>query len=552
MRTSRLDLRGGFALAALALAAPAAAQEGGFDAHGFHAAGHAGYPLGWLTLEHPDPGWAGSADAGVVFDYADDPLVEAIVDGTVPVLDQLLTANVVAGLSIVGAARVDVVMPVVLFGVDQAGTFAAPGDARVQGTVGIVDRERAGIGLSVSPMVWLPTGASARYVGDAGVGFGGLVSAGAELGPIGWVVNAGARTGPSAVVRNVNWGTNLLGGAGLAVRADDLTSIGGEVRGAPSVGTDAWGVPVEALLHVRRQLPAGLWAMAGGGAGLVGGVGASRFRVVAGFGWRAPGEPPEGDADGDGVGDKRDECPTEPEDLDGFWDSDGCPDTDDDKDGVLDAVDACPRDPEDLDRVQDGDGCPEPDNDGDTIADFDDACPLDPEDLDGFEDSDGCPELTDARDTDGDGVPDTRDLCPNEPIRAGQDPATSDGCPKLAEIAANRIVITERIYFEEGRATLLPDSTPVLEAVAALLTEHPEITDLLVEGHTNDVGDDAFNYDLSDKRAAAVVDWLVKAGVDRNRLASKGYGETRPLVPNDSDEHRAQNRRVEFTIVSRQ
>jgi outer membrane protein OmpA-like peptidoglycan-associated protein len=74
----------------------------------------------------------------------------------------------------------------------------------------------------------------------------------------------------------------------------------------------------------------------------------------------------------------------------------------------------------------------------------------------------------------------------------------------------------------------------------------------LVEGHTNDIGDDAFNYGLSERRAAAVVDWLVRSGIDRNRLASKGYGETRPVVPNDSDEHRAQNRRVDFTIVSRQ
>jgi outer membrane protein OmpA-like peptidoglycan-associated protein len=540
------------ACALVGLAAPAWAQEGGFDARGFHAAGHAGYPLGWVTLETPDPGWEGAASAGVVFDYADDPLVEVIVDDTIPVLDQLLTANLVVGGSILGAARVDVVMPVVLFGVDQIGTFAAPGDARLQGTVGLVDRARAGVGVSVSPMVWLPTGATARYVGDAGVGFGGVVSAGAEAGPIGFVVNAGARTGPSAVVRNIEWGTNLLGGVGVALRADDQTSIGGEVRGAPSVGAGTYGFPVEGLVHVRRLLPGGLWATVGGGAGLSGGVGASRFRVLAGFGWRAPGTAPDTDVDGDGVVDRNDKCLTVPEDVDGFHDLDGCPDLDDDNDEVLDVDDACRLEPEDLDGLLDGDGCPEADADSDSLADLDDDCPLEPEDVDGFEDGDGCPELSDLRDRDGDGVPDVRDLCPDVPIRPGQDPATSDGCPKLAEISANRIVITDRIYFAEGSAVLLDTSTPVLEAVAALLREHPEITDVLVEGHTNDIGDDAFNYGLSERRAAAVVDWLVRSGIDRNRLASKGYGETRPVVPNDSDEHRAQNRRVDFTIVSRQ
>jgi outer membrane protein OmpA-like peptidoglycan-associated protein len=281
-------------------------------------------------------------------------------------------------------------------------------------------------------------------------------------------------------------------------------------------------------------------------------VGASRFRVLAGFGWRAPGTPPDTDVDGDAVVDRNDRCLTVPEDVDGFHDLDGCPDLDDDNDGVLDVDDACRLEPEDLDGLLDGDGCPEADADSDGFADLDDDCALEPEDVDGFEDGDGCPELSDLRDRDGDGVPDVRDLCPDVPIRPGQDPATSDGCPKLAEISANRIVITDRIYFAEGSAVLLDTSTPVLEAVAALLREHPEITDVLVEGHTNDIGDDAFNYGLSERRAAAVVDWLVRSGIDRNRLASKGYGETRPVVPNDSDEHRAQNRRVDFTIVSRQ
>jgi outer membrane protein OmpA-like peptidoglycan-associated protein len=306
---------------------------------------------------------------------------------------------------------------------------------------------------------------------------------------------------------------------------------------------------MEGLLHGRVRLPFGLYATLGGGAGLTTGIGASRFRVLMGLGYSAPGTPPEVDVDGDGIGDRTDKCPNQAEDRDGFEDGDGCPDLDDDNDGVPDKQDRCKDEPEDLDGVRDDDGCPEFDADQDGVSDGADGCPDEPEDYDGNGDHDGCPE--EETDMDGDGVPDFRDACPEQAIRRGQNPATSDGCPRLAEISENKIVITDRIYFEEGKATLLPESSPVLEAVAEILREHAEITDVLIEGHTNDIGDDEVNYRLSDKRAATVLQWLITAGIDRNRLTSKGYGETRPLVPNDSDEHRALNRRVEFTIVTR-
>lgn len=81
------------------------------------------------------------------------------------------------------------------------------------------------------------------------------------------------------------------------------------------------------------------------------------------------------DGDGDGVLDGADACPTQPEDLDGFEDGDGCPDPDNDADGVPDTADQCPTDAEDLDGHADFDGCPDPDNDGDGIADVEDPCP---------------------------------------------------------------------------------------------------------------------------------------------------------------------------------
>ena len=105
---------------------------------------------------------------------------------------------------------------------------------------------------------------------------------------------------------------------------------------------------------------------------------------------------PDLDADGDGIIDRLDRCPREPEDKDGFQDADGCPDPDNDHDGIPDALDKCPNEAEDKDGFQDTDGCPDPDNDGDGIPDARDKCPNEPETINGKEDADGCPDTADA------------------------------------------------------------------------------------------------------------------------------------------------------------
>jgi OOP family OmpA-OmpF porin len=99
-----------------------------------------------------------------------------------------------------------------------------------------------------------------------------------------------------------------------------------------------------------------------------------------------------GDRDGDGILDNVDQCPDDPEDRDGFEDTDGCPDPDNDRDGILDTDDLCPNDPEDRDNFEDDNGCPDPDNDRDRILDVRDSCPNEPETYNGHEDEDGCPD----------------------------------------------------------------------------------------------------------------------------------------------------------------
>ena len=161
------------------------------------------------------------------------------------------------------------------------------------------------------------------------------------------------------------------------------------------------------------------------------------------------------------------------------------------------------------------------------------------------------PEFDPYGDDDGDGVLNGEDRCPQVPIYEGQDPRYSDGCPKLAELAGDRIIITQSIFFREGSATIQRKSFGVLDEVARILVDHPEIDTLLIEGHTNDNGGPEYNYRLSEDRAVSVMRYVIDEGVDRNRLVAQGYGYDVPLVEHDHPDALQINRRVEFTVMKR-
>jgi outer membrane protein OmpA-like peptidoglycan-associated protein len=259
---------------------------------------------------------------------------------------------------------------------------------------------------------------------------------------------------------------------------------------------------------------------------------------------------PDPDNDNDGILDVDDRCPNVPEDFDGDQDKDGCPegkpDRDRDGDGIPDSRDKCPDDPEDRDGFEDTDGCPDPGNDKDGIPDKEDQCPDDPEDKDGFEDEDGCPDP----DNDRDQIPDVRDKCPNDPetYNGYQD---EDGCPDKGKviIEGSDIVILEKINFETASAAILPESMPIVEAVAATLKGHPEFQVVEVAGHADERASDAYNLQLTNSRTASVVNALVQRGVTRNRLVSRGYGEYCPLDKASNPVAWEKNRRVEFKVV---
>jgi outer membrane protein OmpA-like peptidoglycan-associated protein len=253
-------------------------------------------------------------------------------------------------------------------------------------------------------------------------------------------------------------------------------------------------------------------------------------------------DPKPGDRDGDGYPDPQDKCPDDPENFNNFEDEDGCPDNPDtDGDGIPDETDVCELMPEDRDGYLDTDGCPDLDNDLDGIPDDKDQCPMEPEDPDGFEDEDGCPDP----DNDRDEVLDVKDQCPNEPGDKLKEPIGCPSKPSLVIVTNCEVKITQQIHFEYNKDTIRAVSFPVLDAVADALRTNKTIQ-LEVQGHTDNRGTARYNKDLSNRRAASVMRYLTRNGIDASRLTSQGYGFDRPIVPNDTDSNRALNRRVQF------
>ncbi|HZX97684.1 MAG TPA: OmpA family protein [Myxococcales bacterium] len=179
------------------------------------------------------------------------------------------------------------------------------------------------------------------------------------------------------------------------------------------------------------------------------------------------------------------------------------------------------------------------DRDGDGVLDEDDLCPEQP----------GAPELDGCPDDDGDGIPNREDKCPNQP-----GPAENDGCPleaneALVEFGASRILLNDSIHFDTGKDTIRSESFPLLDQVVKILDQHHELQRIRVEGHTDNVGNAAYNKELSARRAASVVRYLIGKGIAQPRLIPAGYGFEQPIVSNATALGRAKNRRVVFTVL---
>ena len=242
------------------------------------------------------------------------------------------------------------------------------------------------------------------------------------------------------------------------------------------------------------------------------------------------------DEDGDGVPDTDDLCPGTPDGV--AVDGDGCP-FDDDGDGVSNYMDNCPDTP--AGAVVDATGCPT-DADGDGVFDGLDQCPDTPSGA--VVDANGCP-----TDSDGDGVFDGIDQCPGTP--AGRE-VDADGCGEFeAALAEGRLVLSG-VQFEFNSSDIKDESMAELGRAAAAIrnsiANRPGIS-IEVQGHSDAIGSESYNQTLSERRAASVRDYVASVEPSiADALTTRGYGESQPIADNDTEEGRAQNRRVEFVV----
>ena len=412
------------------------------------------------------------------------------------------------------------------------------------------------------------------------------LSAGRDFGPVRFGGEVTGYVRPSAVnLSNATFVRDQIGSQ-LGLRAlvgstGDGVRFEGSFHTLVPLGGGETPAGFELLGGARFPIgPIELFLMAGPGFGSL--PGTPTVRVLGGVGIRpddtdpcssgrkhTPQQCPDLDDDNDTILNAADTCPLEPEDFDSYKDQDGCPDPDNDSDGVPDVSDKCPLKKGPLAN----NGCPmvkvvEIDTDSDGIVDAKDECPTEPgpperngcpvkdRDNDGLEDKDdacpdeagpkenkGCP----VKDKDGDTVEDKFDNCPEE-----KGPASNQGCPEkqkqLVIITSEKLIIKEKVFFATAKATILPRSFPLLNNVASVLRDHPEIQLIRVEGHTDAQGGRDYNISLSQRRANSVKDYLIHQGVDGTRLQAKGFGPDRPADSNKTEAGRSNNRRVEFVI----
>lgn len=513
------------------------------------------------VLKHLD--WS----ALLLLEYANDPLVFELAGSRQQqrvVSDHLqLHAAFALGLwdrlTIFGQLPVHLVMS----GPEQSSApVPAPdggglGDVALAGRVRLLGDRRSPAAMSGEIIARLPTAKLANsdqsYSGDAIGSYEPALIAEVRAGALALRARAGARLRKLTHVGNLALDHELVYGVGAQYRLLRDLHAHAELYGSTYLKRPWQRVhaPLELLLGLKYH-PGDLHAGIAAGPGLSHGYGAPDVRIVALVGYapvtQQPLAPVARDQDRDGIVDRDDRCVREPEDRDGHDDADGCPDPDNDLDGVLDADDRCPNEAEDRDGFEDADGCPDPDNDHDGVADATDKCPNDPEDRDGFQDDDGCADA----DNDHDGIADSADKCPleAEDFDGFED---ADGCPEqgsgLVQLTCEKIEIKEAVYFDTGSDRIQERSFGLLEQVAGVLQNAAYVRHVRVEGHTDDRGKPEYNLELSKRRAASVMQYLIDHGISADRLDSDGFGLTKPIADNKTEAGRGHNRRVEFVVT---
>ncbi|WP_438011786.1 OmpA family protein [Sorangium sp. So ce321] len=604
MRSSFIAMTASIALT-MPLAGTARAQAaGGFALNRFEPA-----PAGDIFFGVPSPDAPGHLEPRVALTFDDAVRPVRLQDTDIAVVSHQAFLRLDASVSLWDRLLLTIDAPLAVIQAGDRPALAdmelpeldAPqlGDMRFGARARLFGENASPLQVGVGGYVFAPTGSPEQYTGEGATRGAFYASAGGRLGTsTGLLWNA---SGGIALGSDTSPSRFTFGAGAAALLVDDHLQLGPEIYGSSPftrtvvlAGTppreDEAGVHLEILLGAKLRVLDGLTFGAAAGPGLLEAIGTPQLRIVGLVGWTplptrptgAEADTPAavGDKDDDGILDNTDACPEikgepsadpsrdgcPPSDRDGDSVTDaedacpavagaqsldpiknGCP-PDGDSDGVADAADACPASPGDKHQDPRRNGCP-PDLDRDGILDANDACPRTPGPGSTEPKQNGCPE-----DADGDGITGVADACPLEHGAKSDDPSRN-GCPKFVRVTNEEIVtsipVQFTLYGKTRSQTVSPVSDELLYEVRDVLSQHPEIELVEVQGHTDDSGTPEFNQTLSEERARAVVDWLVAAGVPRGKLVAKGYSYRRPLGDNREKTGRQENRRVQFFIVRR-
>ena len=546
----------------------------------------------------PSPFVAGSPGLHVMVlgDYAHNPLVLKTDKGddkvgSIVSSQLFLHLNPTLALWNRPATNVDVPVALLQDGGDSSATgtvINAPtkaqfGDLRAGARLRLVGDYHDMFQLGVGGYVWFPTGGDG-FVSDKKVRGLPQLLLGGRGDRLVWSFAVGPELRPTQIFANVEQGTMLSWGGGIGFLLGEKRhfQIGPEFSAALTLGdVNKRTSNAEILLDARYRVTDDLELGLGVGPGLTSGIGTPDLRGVAMIAYTPEQKKAIADRDHDGIADVDDACPDVPGVPSDDRSKNGCPEApkDRDKDGILDQDDACPDVPGVASTDKAKHGCPLPkDRDQDGIIDEQDACP----DVAGIADPDpkknGCPP---PKDTDGDGIPDDKDACVDIKGVATTDPATNgcppdtdgdgirddkdacpadkgkpnpnptkNGCPRV-RVTETEVFILEQVQFDTSKATIKKVSDSLLDNVAGVLKDHPELLKLEVQGHTDTKGVKISNQLLSQARAESVKKALIKRGIAAKRLTSKGYGQDQPIATNDTEEGRTKNRRVQFKIIEK-
>lgn len=547
----------------------------------------------------------GTTTARAMFHYAHDPVVYVDPrDNRTELVSDLFQANVMVGHTR-GPVRLGVDVPVYLRTMGAAsgsGGETGLGDITPDLKVRLRDGTDGGIGLAAAARVALPTATVDAPLANGGLGYEieGILDG--TVGKTLLVANLGLRGVPTAELENAVWDDALSARLGAGYALSPKSGLSLEVAGLLGLrdpGKTA-ALPAEALLGAYSRLGKSIVVRGGAGTGITPGIGAPQLRVILGLGYEPSGRPkPPSDIDGDGIVDKLDQCPEVSEDFDGFQDEDGCAEPTRVTVRVIDAA-GQPA----AANVTLGEMAVDP---GQVVE-----LPMGPVrlaavapgtkpvarsvDIPGGYEHEIVVQLEDdvatgsllvkAVDADGNPVPDAQFALSGPAERTGPAGsteivpvgdydlvATAPGYrpakksvtvvaddtaelilqmyPAKVIIEGERIDLQDSVFFNTAKATIKPVSFELLDEVAETLIDHPELTKVRIEGHTDSRGSAAYNLDLSKRRAASVRQYLISKGVEAERLESEGYGETRPLNPENNERAWAVNRRVDFYVLER-